>query len=284
VFGSAWHYGLEVVYEEMMKDTKLDPTSAREASIKGFNALWSIEGEPNFDPDLVYPKSPGRAADMYHKYWKQFLVEDTALKIVGVEIPFTITLSDLLPGMPNYIGRMDLAFEHEDESLEILDHKSASSINKITPVSFQASMQTDGYLAAGHLYYDKIPSMTYSVALCQKTKIAFERFTFSKRLSAINRFLVDLANHCNRLLGDLTLMEQELEEHATDRNHIMSSFYRKPGYACTSFFAACPYFDICNHRNNPLTWTEDIPGGYERKEWDPATHEAELKKKLEEIR
>lgn len=294
VFGSCWHYGLEESYKYIAErtDLKVTPILMRDVSIAAFNKLWALEGAPHFDPDLVYPKAPGRAADMYNKYWKEYLEEDIEKKIIGVEVPFTISLrilddlfdtteEDETAFLPDYIGRMDLVFESPDGSLEIVDHKTASSINVVTPISFQASMQTDGYLTAGHMFFDKIPSMTYSVALCQKTKIAFERFTFQKRMSALDRFLLDLSAHCESIQEDLALYE--LEKAETSRTHVMRCFRRKSGYACTQFFSACPYFDLCQNRNNPATWHDNPPQGYSVNEWDPAIHEAELKRKLEEV-
>lgn len=281
VFGSCWHYGLEEAYREINRGYCHSASDLRDVSIKAFDKLWSLEGEPHFDPDLVYPKAPGRAADMYDKYWKKYLNEDSEKKIIGVEVPFTINLGLINDTLPDYIGRMDLVFEYKDGSIEIVDHKTASSINAVTPVSFQASMQTDGYLVAGHMFFDKIPSMTYSVALCQKTKIAFERFTFQKRMSALDRFLLDIAAHAEAIQEDLMLFD--LEKEFTDRLHVMRCFRRKAGYACTQFFSACPYFDLCQNRNNPSTWAEHTPQGYSVNEWDPATHEAQLKAKLEAI-
>lgn len=300
VFGSCWHYGLEETYRRIASgsamDTNMDAEFARDISVKAFNKLWSLEGEPHFDPDLVYPKAPGRAADMYNKYWKEYLDEDSQKKIIGVEIPFTISLGIMDDffgstdeadddedddSLPDYIGRMDLVFEAPDGSLEIVDHKTASSINAVTPISFQASMQTDGYLTAGHMFFDKIPSMTYSVALCQKTRIAFERFTFQKRMSALDRFLLDLASHCESIQEDLALYEIEKAE--TSRKHVMRCFRRKSGYACTMFFSACPYFDLCQNRNNPATWHNNPPQGYSVNEWDPSLHEEQLKRRLAEV-
>lgn len=283
VFGSAWHYGLEKAYELMMEEptTPLTPTDLRETSISGFNQLWTIEGEPHFDPDIVFPKNPGRAADMYDKYWKKYLNEDLEYRIIGVESPFAIDLSSIYPGLPAYIGRLDLISESPSQELKITDHKTASSINKVTSTQFQSSMQTDGYLCAGHMYYDKIPTMEYSVSLCQKTKIAFERFSFSKRNSALDRFLHDLCEHSANILLDLQQLESE--SHIMEKTYSMNSFLRKPGYACTAYFSPCPYFDICNARNNPMTWKDDPPQGYDVNEWDPTKHEEETKKKLKEI-
>ena len=284
VFGSCWHYGLEETYRDIAAGRPMTAAGARDISVKHFNRLWELEGAPHFDPDLVYPKAPGRAADMYNKYWKEYLDEDSQKKIIGVEIPFTINLGLINDSLPDYIGRMDLVFEHKDESIEIVDHKTASSINAVTPVSFQASMQTDGYLTAGHMFFDKIPSMTYSVALCQKTKIAFERFTFQKRMSALDRFILDISAHAESIQEDLALYETELcLEECKDRTYCMKSFRRKSGYACTQFFSACPYFDLCQNRNNPATWADKPPQGYSVNEWDPATHEAQLKERLETI-
>ena len=64
-------------------------------SIKAFNALWDLDGAPFWkNEDLIFPKSPGHAANMYKAYWDRFLQADTIeRKVIAVETPFAIDLS-----------------------------------------------------------------------------------------------------------------------------------------------------------------------------------------------
>lgn len=280
VFGSCWHYGMEVVYKEMMEGNSLTVTQATEMSISAFNHLWSIEGT-SFDEDQVFPKSPGNAANMYHAYWKQFMPIDAEKTVVAVESPFTLNLSHIQPGLPNYIGRLDLAFRTLRGTLEIVDHKTCKALYPMTLPGFDASFQTDGYLTAGDTYFDQIPTMVYSMAVCQKTKIAFHRYEILKNKSHLERFLNDVIYHVGNLQKDINLMEYERQT-LTEKSDYARSFPRRSGYACTTYMSVCQYFDLCKMRPNPLLWHGNPPGGYTVNEWDPDTHESEMRKKLGE--
>jgi hypothetical protein len=139
------------------------------------------------------------------------------------------------------------------------------------------SLQTDGYLTAGHMFYDKIPTMTYSMAIFQKTNPGFHRFHIIKRKMAIEQFLQDLLHYTSEIITNLTMLEEDFENCKTRNSHI-SSFRRRCGYACTSYMTACPYLDLCKMRNNPLLWKDKPPQGYSVNEWDPDKHEEDEKK------
>lgn len=292
VFGGAWHYGLECSYnhiktnQESESPVKLTAKELRDISIAGFDAFWALEGLELFDPDIIYPKSPARAYDMYNKYWKDFLLDDTEVKIIGVEEPFLIDLSLFDQetdddGLPCFVGRLDLVTERPDSTVEIIDHKTASMITKSTSDGFYSSMQTDGYLLAGHIYFDANPTVTYSLAVFQKSKMAFSRLSFSKRKSAIDRYIADLTTHVRAILKDIEAYTEfsKLSESAS-KHTIMAPFTRKTGYACTLYFSRCPYYDLCNARSNPATFAGTPPQGYEVNEWDPIKHEEKLKEQL----
>lgn len=280
VFGSAWHYGLELAYSALGEDPTLDAATLRDISIQGFNALWALEGS-EFDPDFVFPKSPGHAANMYNKYWARFAPIDTEMTVLAVESPFTVSLSHIDKDLPDYIGRLDLVFQKPDGSLQIVDHKTTKSINSITHTSFECSLQTDGYLTVGHLYYDQVPEMVYSIALCQKSKIEFHRFVINKPKMTIDRFIADLAHHAAGIKKNLLLLDIEDAVNAK-RDYHLQAFPRRPGYACTAFFRPCSYYDICKLRANPALWMNNPPSGYSINEWDPAVHEEQLKERLKE--
>jgi hypothetical protein len=283
IFGSCWHYGLEVVYKELMTQ-KLSILDATDLSIDSFNKLWQIEGSTAFpDEDIIFPKSPGHAANMYYAYWKRYLKIDLKDKrIIAVESPFIIDLSNFYDNLPNYIGRIDLVFEEANGSLEIVDNKTAKALYPTALTGFEMSYQTTGYLTAGHLFYDKLPKMTYNIAMCQKKGIFFHRYFINKRKAQIEQFLQDIVFYTTEILENLDKLEDDLAT-VTSRNDHITSFHRRPGNACTTFMSDCRYFNICKLRNNPLDWMKKPPQGFSINEWDPDTHEEEMKAKLKEI-
>ncbi|MDA3808353.1 MAG: PD-(D/E)XK nuclease family protein [Thiomicrorhabdus sp.] len=290
VFGSCWHYGLEKAYLEMQSQQqsngviKLTVMDLTIISVKAFNALWDLDGAPHWkDEDVIFPKSPGHAANMFKAYWERHLKLDTddGRKVVAVEAPFVIDLSSYRCDFPNYIGRIDLILSAPGNGIEIIDHKTAKSVYKVSPQIFESSFQTDGYLTAGRLFYDKIPSITYRLAICQKAKIDFHPITVNKRSAAIDHFLVNLTQFVSKILDDLDWLVKD-RENCVNRTDVLQSFNRCPGNACTAFFTQCPYYNLCRLRNNPLSWFDKAPQGYTHDEWDPDTHEEGIKTRLAE--
>jgi len=283
VFGSCWHYGLEVVYLVEKDDPTIDIKTATKLAVDAFNLLWSIEGAPHWpNEDSIFPKSPGHAANLYNAYFKKHLLNDRRLTtVLAVESPFAIHISE---NLPNYIGRFDLLRTIiKTQMLEILDHKTAGAIYKITGAGFQMSYQATGYLTAGRIFYDSIPAMVYRVAVCQKSKIEFQDFVINKRVQAINQFLHELKHYMTEIVAQLTILDDD-KTRCLDRNDLLHSFHRRPGYGCTTFNSNCSFFDLCKLRNNPLLWLEKPPQGYTIFEWDPELHEAELKQKINEAK
>lgn len=284
VFGACWHYGKEEVYKELQKGTNLSVLDATRISVTAFNRLWSIEGAATWpDEDLIYPKSPGHAANVYKKYWDRYLESDKQDQVLAVEAPFALDLSQHTPGLPRYIGRLDLAqLKASTGQLLITDHKTGKATYSITQTGYEMSLQTAGYMIAGFMYYDRIPEMVYNVALFQKTAIKFQRYTIKKRKQELEQYFEDIVYYVQNILLDLTILKSD-QEQFTKRNDCINSFRKNPGYACTTYMTACPYKALCTSRNNPLLWTNKPPKGFIINEWDPDEHEANLKKKLEEL-
>ena len=284
VFGSCWHYGLESTYNLLKDKQSLSVLESTEHSIKAFNKLWKLDGEPYWkNEDAIFPKSPGHAANMYKAYWDRFLTSDIKDRsIIAVEAPFSIDLSTKDAKLPNYIGRIDLIFSNGADGIDILDHKTAKSIYSTTPQTFEMSFQSDGYLTAGRIFYDKIPTITYRVALCQKSKIDFVPITITKRSAAIEHFLANLCHYASEIQKNLNLLEED-KINCTERTDILRSFHRNPGYACTTFSSICSYYDLCRLRNNPLHWISKAPQGFIHSEWDPELHEERTKQRLSEV-
>lgn len=279
VFGSCWHYGLEVVYLAEQQDPNIDVKTATKLAVDAFNLLWSIEGAPHWvNEDTIFPKSPGHAANVYHAYFKRFLkLDQTNSTVLSVESPFAIHIAE---DLPNYIGRFDLLrINNRNKNLEIIDHKTTKAIYQTTGAGFEMSYQTIGYLTAGRLFYDSIPAMIFGVAVFQKSKIDFQRFTINKRVQAVNQFLHELKSYMIEIVAELSLLEID-KTSCFERNDLLNCFHRRPGYACTTFNGNCSFFDLCKLRNNPLLWLEKPPQGYKIHEWDPETHEADLKQKI----
>ncbi|MCP4607711.1 MAG: PD-(D/E)XK nuclease family protein [Planctomycetes bacterium] len=281
VFGSCWHYGLEVVYQTEMEDPNIDVKTATKLAIDAFNLLWSIEGAPHWpDEDIIFPKSPGHAANVYHAYFKRFLKADQKEStVLAVESPFAIHISDELP---NYIGRFDLLRTiTRNNALKIGDHKTTNALYKTAGSDFEMSFQSIGYLTAARIYYDSIPTIEYTSAIFRKSNTDFVRYQINKRVQAVNQFLHELKFYMKDITKQLDTFQQD-KLRCLDRNDLLNCFHRRPGHPCTAFFKDCSFFDLCKLRNNPLLWLEKPPQGYVIHEWDPDSHNEDLKMKIAE--
>ena len=279
VFGSAWHYGLEIAYKTAQNERSISATDLTKISIDAFTKYWSVTGANHFhNEDAIYPKSPGNAMNMYYEYWQRYHIELKEKKIVGVEIPFKIILPDTTTA---YIGRMDLAFTCAG-MFQIIDHKTAKYANDIIYAGFYSSLQTDGYLAAGKMYFESLPTMTYNIAICQKAKIDFPRYDVIKRDSATERFLVELKELIKDIHKNLDIYETEKSQN-NSTSFIVKAFQRNPGMACTQYFRKCPYFDLCMTINNIYKFQDVCPSGFIKEEWNPEEHEAKITQLLNEV-
>jgi len=289
IFGSCWHLGLEKAYAQIRDSAVTDPYSLAHTASEAFNHLWKLEAEGWYDPDASFPKSPARASDMYFSYFSQFAETDASCEIIAIEEPFTISLGEtLLQGeptpLPNYIGRLDMALLRNGD-LEIYEHKTSKYANDITFAGYTNSLQCEGYLTAGYLYFDRLPKLIYNLALCQKTKIDFFRHLVTKKESKIDRFISELKQYAAAILEDLNRYEAAVQEEGavSSKDRIPSFFIRRPGLSCTEYFRRCAYYDLCLMRNNPLTFSQQLPSGFTLFEWNPREHEANLRAKLGEI-
>ncbi len=187
----------------------------------------------------------------------------------------------MYPGLPRYIGRKDLVWLTKNNDLEIVDHKTSKAQFKTALASFDMSLQTLGYLTAGELYHDRIPKMIYSMSYFKKSAIHFDWFQIHKSKSALEQFISDLVYYLQNILLEVNEYNNDIAT-CHDRTDHLQSFRRNNGYACTSYFRKCTYFDLCKIRNNPLLWLDKPPQGYHFDEWDPDLHDDKMRKMLEE--
>lgn len=283
IFGSCWHFGMECAYRYLKANPDTSITQLTEVALEGFNAMWNRDAAQWFYPDATFPKSPNRARDMYYKYFDMFMPQDRGKKIIGIEEPFALHISE---DLPIYIGRMDLVLEDESGNLEIHEHKTSKFNSPIIFTGYEVSLQTEGYLTVGHIYYDALPRIMYNQSLCQKTKVDHTRYPITKNRHAIERFLSDYRFYMLQIQANMRAFEDWMERAGTDayeKTAIMPCFYRNAGYACTMYFRPCEYLDLCQMRNNPMTFGERPPQGFTVDEWHPDKHDVKNADLLKEV-
>lgn len=279
-FGSCWHLGLEVAYRMLMHDPTASAGGLTELAFTAFTALWAEDAQARFGWDETFPKSPSRARQMYYEYFQRWLADDSQLTILAVEHAFTIAPEG--GGLPVLRGRLDRAAADQDGDLLVFESKTSKYATPTVFLGYESTIQTDIYIAVGSLWYDKLPTMVYDQALCQKSKIDFTRYEIHRSAGALDRFLDEYVYYTSELLRELDIFDA-FSQHgdADQRTLVMPCFRRKPGYACTMYFRACPYWDLCRPRNNPLSYAAKLPQGFHHREWHPANHEQHHRALLE---
>jgi hypothetical protein len=280
-FGSAMHSAYERGYRAI-KDAvtfgvEVSPLYIYKSSVEAFDKNWEDNDcKVKFpDEDDIYPKSPMRAYNILDEYWKRKvpLFTPDKRKIICVEEPFAAIIKLYHDVEYLYRGKMDLVFKDlTTGNLVVLDHKTAKSVNKASHIVQSSSYQADGYCYEAKLFSEdnKIPEINIEFTLVQKGKIDFITYVVLKSERSTNMFLFELTNILRKLKADyINLIAGVKADVYQDQSKFIPYFPRNPGSACAQYYRQCPYFELCNMRNNPLTYLDNIPPGFKQSFWSP---------------
>lgn len=267
-FGSAWHAGLDILWHEA-KSERTD-NALVELAMTEFQQCWDAEGLPMDDGSLMtyYPKTPGRAREMYQwylmKYRKDFLQE---LTVIAIEEPFVVPLS-VEDTELYYMGRWDKVYSLRDR-IYIMDHKTTKSDKSMWADSFSPNNQIDGYLFAGHATYgSSFWGVMIDGALVQKGSkgidgmppgIGFPRIPIQRALGHLDSwrwetiYSINMVKYNDELLGETSAEYLQCFPKNTNSCHA---------------YGGCIYRDLCKFVVNPHTLVEP-PDGFEISTWSP---------------
>lgn len=271
LFGLCAHAGQESSFKLLKAQPETPIIKLIQASEQGILACWDKKGGEAFNGIDTFPKSKSRAIDLCAEFWIRNFSELLAWEIIGTEVSFAIPLGQ---GLPTYIGRMDAVLRHriKKQLLQINEYKTTKSASDIWFAGFENNIQTEGYLTAGKLFYDLVPTVKVYGLVTQKTKIDLVSYPITRTDHSTDRTLDDLRTLALDILVQLQILEAFREQSEAQNPHaIMPCFRRRPGMSCTAWMRRCPYMDLCMCRNNPDSWIEP-PQGYVISEWNPRDH------------
>jgi hypothetical protein len=259
IFGSAWHSAMDFLWA--------NPTaSSAEVFKEGFMAFWNeseLKDAESFD---LFPRSPGRAAEMLMEYVKRYSSWlQNNIKVEAIEKPFIVPLSDDIQNL-FYIGKWDKLFR-EGRFLYITDHKTSSSFASTWLNGWSPNGQVDGYLYAGHMEYgDEFKSVIIDGALVQKTNIDFIKVPIERQIDMLDSWKWDVMEMIDFIWYHESLL-LELRKNNVENNSYLAA-YPKCTTSCTSYYGSCPYINLCKFVPNPER-IETVPDGFVISNWKP---------------
>lgn len=258
IFGSSWHASMDYVWT--------NPDCTLDQAFKAFQDVWNpkMEGKEDFD---LFPRTPARAKEMLDDYLKRYRTFLRNIKLVAVEKPFIVPLSEEFQNL-FYIGKWDKLYK-DGNYLYITDHKTSSSFASTWLNSWSPNGQVDGYLFAGHMEYgEQFKGVMIDGALVQKTKIDFLKIPVERQSDMLDNWKWEVLEWIGwiKYYEELLLQERQLVKSGNGSNFLRS--FPKCTTSCTSYYGSCPYLNLCKFVTNPDLISEP-PMGYIESEWKP---------------
>lgn len=260
-FGSAWHAALDGIWARESLDQAMDRFIDEWARCGGQPAARLTP----MQLASLGARVPGTAKLMLQAYREQNrrLIDTTT--VLSVEHAFRVPLTDGV----EYLGILDKVLDNGAE-VTVLEHKSTgwsaaygAGFHPAWLESWQLSSQTDGYLYAARIAFNRTAKLLIDAALVHKTKRLFQMIPIRRTVEALDEWLwgarskaVEIEAHKAALPGlqDAAWLSAFPKTGATSGN-------------CIRYQKLCPYFSICKVGGNPEQM--HMPVGFKEERWDP---------------
>jgi len=215
------------------------------------------------------PKTAAQFEPIIEQYLKWYGAEEK-FTVLHTEVAFHMQLTDDI----SIAGRMDLVGQEEDESIFVLDWKTAGRMpNQKAINQWQLSNQMATYLYALRKKYPdhQVDRAVISIIVPYKSgkKPAFLRIPVYLTDEQLELWRHETINMVKNLRKDYVSL-------ADGSNQQFPEFFERRTIACYDFASLCPYFDQCCAWINPLSHlSEGIPHNMAKSYWDPTREKAE---------
>jgi len=276
IFGSSWHSAMDFLWPACSKGEK--KSFVIDGAFSSFLETWNASEYGNYsDLDLLdlYPRTPTRALEMLEAYYKEYGESFKKYKILSIERPFIIPLTDDSSKLM-YIGKLDKEIEDErTEEVTICDHKTSSFLETQWINTFSPSDQFDGYHHAGKMHWGrKFTSIMVDGAQVHKTKISFKRLPLMRQTSQIESWLWETLE----TISEIQYNEELLLNYRNSGKHLefLPAFKGNHKVCAYQYGKPCPFRDLCIYQNNPED--HDISDGFKNDIWNPFLIEEKITK------
>lgn len=275
IFGLAWHSAMDVVWKLLCTEEtqNLRSQEVAEQAFEAFKSIWIENGMPEEPPLEDYGfkmRNLGTALEMLYEYVeaRRDLLIRPDFRLIAIEQPFAVPLSDNPNETAFYVGRFDKVFAL-DGRIYIGEHKTTSLYKREGGFrsnfldSFSPNSQIDGYLYAAHLLYgDDLKAVWVDAALVHTS--VHDAFTFipvERQFEQLDAWLWEARTWIGQVEGCKGAM------HAEQPGPYLVSWPKNTNN-CINYGSTCPYMDLCKMWPNPET-QRDTPPGYRSEHWSP---------------
>ena len=289
-FGSAWHSGLDALYQAFDEArSTTGPTGSEwnrvrqsdefanamtEIAMTAFMTTWIEAGWPEYptpEESIDFKaRHPTKAREMFFYYYKELAEHMNRWKLVATERPFCVPL-DTEDERIFYSGRIDKVIEDESGQIWLLEHKTSTMFSKTLGFrydfvqSFSPNSQIEGYMYATLFmqHMEELPNdkefggVYVDASLIHKAHFHFKRIPI----------------YYNDLLVAEWLDDVRYWHDAFQRSAKENVFPRSP-HSCQSKFGQCPYINLCRAKPSLAEIPDEPPEGFIIDEWKPFTTEA----------
>ena len=252
VFGSAWHMGKEVLFNEGYSLPSIK--KAYDAFLLEYRETFGEERDMDF-----HPKSPANAELALLEYVKEY--KDDEFKVLNTEVGIVVPIGE---GRDLY-GKMDSIVQCPIRGIISYEHKTAGALWKWWSDSWLMKFQISTYTHFLYSYYD--PKEVYGIVVdgtvFRKKGNEHLRVPCQLSLPFLDNWLYDTNQTFAKLEHDFNLLSS-----STRDDNFMKAFPRCTE-SCVKYNRMCPMFDFCHSWHNPLQRLDVMPQGYKTEFWDP---------------
>lgn len=273
-FGSSWHSSMDQLWSDCCSfngrilANSLSPQEVIKRANDAFRKRWNESSMPEREEFDLYPRTPGRAAEMLIEYYSRYGEQLGTFNLLEVERPFIIPLTDDSQKLM-YIGKLDKVTESFNTGeITPWDHKTAANFGKTWVESFSPNSQFDGYHHAGKMLWGPDFNTIYiDGAVVQKTKIDFMRIPLMRQQNQIEAWLWETLDLISLIQYHEAQLHEVREQMRQGRHYNFLPAFPKNTCSCTSFYGCCPYLQLCQFQNNPEE--HEIQDGFCESHWKP---------------
>jgi len=265
VFGSSWHAAMDYFWPAASRGEK--KTTLLDGAFSEFLKIWQASNMIELDEMDLYPRTPTKALELLDAYYNAYGEDLKRYKILNVERPFIIPLTDDSQKLM-YIGKIDKETEEERSGdINGWDHKTASILGEMWKNNFAPNSQMDGYFHAERMEYgQRFRGMYIDGIQVHKTKIDFARLPLICQTTQVERWLWETLEW----IADIQANELALLEYRESNKHLdfLPAFKCNTKNCSNQYGKPCIYRDLCVYQNNPEDY--EIRSEYfEENLWQP---------------
>lgn len=254
-FGKSFHDAKEVLLTIGYSQRGID--AAMNAFLTTYRKVYGEETDLDFSG-----KHPGNVELALNKYVSDYA--DDNFQVLFTEVGFS-----MLVGLNRTLyGKLDAVIEKEGK-VYILETKTAGALWSYWFDSWQLKFQISAYTNFLYSYYPKeqVGGVIIDGTIFRKKEVENLRTFVYKTPEKMLGWLSETNYFFTSLEANFKALPQVKES-----DTVMECFPRRTE-SCVKYNRICPFFDVCQARENPYAKRNLLPSGYKIEFWNPVREE-----------